>query len=162
MVDNSTTNLGSMQGMGVCSCTNCKSSCKGMCGDACNCSCCANNSCKKSCCKSCECSCNNKNLSKAAMAFAFGILWATYLFIMALLADFFGMGVFVVKFLGNFYIGYAPGLIGGVKGFIFGLIDGFICGFILAFFYNMSLTLKNRICCACKIGRCCKGCPKKP
>lgn len=117
-------------------------------------------------CKSCPCTgtcpCNNKRLSRVSMALAFGGLWGVYLFTLGILAYEFSVGVFLVKFLGNFYIGYAPGFIGALKGLIFGFIDGFICGFILAVFYNLSLKFKNRVCRACKIGQCCKSCKNCP
>lgn len=75
-----------------------------------------------------------------AFAFAFGIFWGVFLFLIALFGvigvDFwFFQGAFF-DFYASAYPGYAVTLVGAFIGLVEGFISGFVVGYVFAWIHN--------------------------
>ena len=73
----------------------------------------------------------NNELQAPALGIAVGVLWALYVFFLAIFAMF-GWGVPVVDAIASLYIGYGASIIGA----IWAVVDGFVAGFVIAWIYN--------------------------
>jgi len=71
-----------------------------------------------------------------ALGVGIGVLWAIYVFFLAIIAMF-DWGTDFVRVLASLYIGYEASIIGAIIGAIWAFVDGFIAGFIIAWVYNM-------------------------
>jgi len=69
-------------------------------------------------------------------AIAGGVLWAIYMFLMALISGATDYGIGFVYALGNLYVGYQPGILGAIVGAIYGFTDAAIGCAIFAWLYN--------------------------
>jgi hypothetical protein len=76
------------------------------------------------------------NLKPLALGVAIGVLWAVYMFILAIMAMF-GWGNAMVDIVASLYIGYGASIVGAVVGAVWGFVDGFILGFAVAWIYNL-------------------------
>jgi len=74
-----------------------------------------------------------------SLGFAFGAVFAVYLFVAGLAASFFGYGNEIVNLMSGLYTGYSTTIAGSVIGAVWGFVDGFIIGSILAYVYNFSV-----------------------
>ncbi|MBI2148037.1 bacteriophage holin [Candidatus Woesearchaeota archaeon] len=70
------------------------------------------------------------------LGLSLGILTGLYMLLLGLLAAFTGRGVSLVGFIGTFYWGYEPTLLGSLAGAAWGFLDGFIGGALVALLYN--------------------------
>jgi len=75
-------------------------------------------------------------LEPKSLGIGFGGVFALYLFLAALAAQFLGYGVEMVELMSGLYAGYGTGILGSVVGALWGFVDGFIIGFLVASFYN--------------------------
>jgi hypothetical protein len=70
-----------------------------------------------------------------ALGIAFGVVWALYLFFIAISAKF-GWGAALIAPIASLYIGYAASIGGAIIGAIWAFVDGFVAGVIIAWIYN--------------------------
>ena len=70
-----------------------------------------------------------------ALGVAIGVLWAVYVFLLAIIAMF-DWGTDMVRVLASLYIGYEASIIGAIIGAVWAFADGFIAGFVIAWVYN--------------------------
>ena len=71
-----------------------------------------------------------------ALGVAIGVLWAVYVFLLAIIAMF-DWGTDMVRVLASLYIGYEASIIGAIIGAVWAFADGFIAGFVIAWIYNL-------------------------
>lgn len=76
-------------------------------------------------------------LNVKALGLALGIIWGGAAFIIGLWATMYGPAAVLVNFMGDFYLGYAPGFLGAIIGFFWGFVDAGIGGVIIAWLYNL-------------------------
>ncbi len=76
-------------------------------------------------------------LNVKALGLALGIIWGAAAFIIGIWATMYGPAATMVNFIGEFYLGYAPGFLGSVIGFFWGFLDAGIGGVIIAWLYNL-------------------------
>lgn len=77
-------------------------------------------------------------LNKTAFGIACGIVWAAIVFFIGL-SGAFGLGESLVRFIGEFYIGFNDTFFGSLIGMIWAFVEGFVGGFVLAWIYNAFL-----------------------
>ena len=77
-----------------------------------------------------------KKFNVMAFSFACGLTWGVYVFLIALIAMWWGIGSKIIEIIGNFYIGVDASVGGAFLGLGWAFIDGFIGGLIFAFLYN--------------------------
>ena len=70
-----------------------------------------------------------------ALGVGIGVLWAIYVFLLAIIAMF-GWGTDMVGVLASLYIGYEASIVGAIIGAVWAFVDGFIAGFVIAWVYN--------------------------
>lgn len=70
-----------------------------------------------------------------ALGVAIGVLWAFYVFGLAIIAMF-GWGNALLESLASLYIGYDASIIGAIIGAIWAFVDGFVAGFVIGWVYN--------------------------
>ena len=71
-----------------------------------------------------------------ALGVAIGVLWAVYVFLLAIIAMF-DWGTDMVRVLASLYIGYEASIIGAIIGAVWAFADGFIAGVVIAWIYNL-------------------------
>ncbi|PIN75390.1 hypothetical protein COV18_03870 [Candidatus Woesearchaeota archaeon CG10_big_fil_rev_8_21_14_0_10_37_12] len=67
---------------------------------------------------------------------ALGIICAIAIFLTGTLAGIFQKGFPIVNAIAEWYIGYAPTLLGSIIGAMYAFVDGFIGGTLFAWIYN--------------------------
>ncbi len=70
-----------------------------------------------------------------ALGVAIGVLWAIYVFGLAITAMF-GWGTALLESLASLYIGYEASVIGALIGAAWAFADGFIAGVVITWVYN--------------------------
>ena len=78
-----------------------------------------------------------KKLNVTAFAFACGLTWGIFVFLVVLLTMFWGWGSAFTQLLGSIYIGVKATWSGAFMGFLWALVDGFIGGLIFVLLYNL-------------------------
>ena len=73
------------------------------------------------------------------LGIAIGVLWAIYVFCLAIFAMF-HWGTAMVAVLGSLYIGYDASILGAIIGAVWAFIDGLVAGVIVGWIYNMVAT----------------------
>jgi hypothetical protein len=92
---------------------------------------------------SCE-KCVPAKLCPMSFGAALGITNALGLFVLGILAMYWGIGLPMVSGISSVYHGFAPTWIGSIYGALWGLLDGFIFGVVAALIYDCSVC-----CCRC-------------
>ncbi|MFT3741998.1 MAG: hypothetical protein QM752_04895 [Gammaproteobacteria bacterium] len=87
--------------------------------------------------------CKYTKLHALSLGFAFGILGAIMMVVMALFAMV-GHGTNYVNLTSSMYVGYGPTVLGAILGAIWGFLEMFVFGILLAALYN---------CFVCKVMR---------
>lgn len=77
-----------------------------------------------------------QHLSVCSFAIAIGVCWGLGMFLTAILAMLFGLGVPFVDLFSSIYIGFSASIAGAFLGLFWGFLDGFVGGAIIAFVYN--------------------------
>lgn len=76
------------------------------------------------------------SLGVVGLGLAFGIAWATGIFILGIAGALFDYGVPVITMISSVYLGYGPSLVGAIVGAVWGFADGFVGGVVIAWLYN--------------------------
>ncbi|MFA5747759.1 MAG: bacteriophage holin [Candidatus Absconditabacterales bacterium] len=79
---------------------------------------------------------NHKNLNPLSAGLAVGIYYGVGLFLIGIMALYFGYCKVFVSFFSTFYLGYHATWIGSLIGFLRGLLDGFVGAFVVVWLYN--------------------------
>ncbi len=77
-----------------------------------------------------------KKLNVTALALACGLTWGSAVFLLALLAMWWGVGSAFVELLGSVYVGVEASWQGAFLGLLWAFVDGFIGGLIFVLLYN--------------------------
>ena len=77
-----------------------------------------------------------KKLHVTAFALACGLTWGIFVFMVALVAMFWGLGSAWVNLIGDLYLGTAATWGGAFIGLIWAFVDGFIGALIFVLLYN--------------------------
>ncbi|PIR98681.1 MAG: hypothetical protein COT88_00210 [Candidatus Colwellbacteria bacterium CG10_big_fil_rev_8_21_14_0_10_41_28] len=75
-------------------------------------------------------------LDPKAFGLASGILWGAMMFVLTIMAHFWGYSSQLLQIMADIYPGYSLTLGGSIAGAIYGFIDGFIGAYLLAMLYN--------------------------
>jgi len=87
---------------------------------------------------------HHATLGVVSFGLAIGLTWAIMVFILGLLAAFFGWGVPIAGALASLYIGYGPTFVGSIAGAVWAFVDGLVTGLLIAWFYNRFLLTRRR------------------
>ena len=91
---------------------------------------------------SCQ-NCVPARLCPCSFGIAIGITNAIGVFLLGLIAMYWGYGASMVTEIASVYHGYAPTYMGSLWGGLWALVDGFVFGVIVALIYNCC----SRCCC---------------
>ena len=83
-------------------------------------------------------------LGVVSFGLAIGLTWAFFVFVLGLLAAFFGWGVEVASALSSLYLGFGPFFVGAVAGAVWAFAHGFVTGILIATLYNRLLLARRR------------------
>lgn len=78
-------------------------------------------------------------LGVISLGLAIGVVSAVFVFLLGLMAAFFGWGVELAYVLASLYVGYSPTFVGAITGAVWAFADGFIVGALIAWLYNKFL-----------------------
>lgn len=77
-----------------------------------------------------------QKLNATAFGLACGLTWGIFVFMVALVAMFWGLGSAWINLIGDLYVGTSATWGGAFLGFLWAFIDGFIGGLIFVLLYN--------------------------
>lgn len=86
---------------------------------------------------------HHTTLGVISLGLAIGVTSAIFVFILGVMAAFFGWGLELAAMLSSLYIGYGPTLIGSITGAVWAFVDGLIAGVMIAWFYNRFLLRRR-------------------
>ena len=86
---------------------------------------------------------NNQSLDIMSAGYAFGTLWGAIMLILGISAMISGKGMVEVLYIGSWYKGFAPNLVGTLIGTAWGFVDGFVGGILTAWLYNFYLNKRK-------------------
>ena len=89
---------------------------------------------------------NHRHMSLGVVSFglALGVTSAIFVFVLGVVAAFFGWGVQLAAALSSLYIGYGPTFVGAIAGAVWAFVDGLIAGVLIAWFYNRFLLRRKK------------------
>ena len=86
---------------------------------------------------------HHTTIGVVSFGLALGVTSAIFVFLLGIMAAFFGWGVPVAAALSSLYIGFGPTFIGSIAGAVWGFVDGLIAGLMIAWFYNRFLLRRQ-------------------
>lgn len=89
---------------------------------------------------------NQHHMSLGVVSFglALGVTSAIFVFVLGVVAAFFGWGLQLAAALSSLYIGYGPTFVGAIAGAVWAFVDGLIAGVLIAWFYNRFLLRRKK------------------
>ena len=88
---------------------------------------------------------HHTTIGVVSFGLALGATSAIYVFILGIMAAFFGWGVPLAAALSSLYIGFGPTFVGSIAGAVWGFVDGLIAGLMIAWFYNRLLLRRQHL-----------------
>ncbi len=86
---------------------------------------------------------HHTTIGVVSFGLAFGITSGVFVFVLGIMAGWFGWGVPVAAALSSLYIGFSPTLVGSIAGAVWGFVDGLIAGLMIAWLYNRLLLRRQ-------------------
>jgi fructose-specific phosphotransferase system IIC component len=88
---------------------------------------------------------NERHMTLGVISFglALGVTSAVFVFILGIMAAFFGWGLQLAQVLSSLYIGYGPTFVGTIAGAVWAFVDGFVAGALIAWLYNRFLLYRT-------------------
>ena len=87
---------------------------------------------------------HHMSLGVVSFGLALGVTSAIFVFVLGVVAAFFGWGVQLAAALSSLYIGYGPTFVGAIAGAVWAFVDGLIAGVLIAWLYNRFLLRRKR------------------
>ena len=87
---------------------------------------------------------HHATLGVISFGLALGVTSAIFVFVLGLMAHFFGWGVELAGVLSSLYIGFGPSFVGTIAGAVWAFVDGFIAGVVIAWLYNRFLLRRRK------------------
>ena len=81
-------------------------------------------------------------LGVISLGLAIGITWGLCIFILGIMATFFGWGAPMALILSSVYVGFTPTVAGTFAGAVWGFAEGFVTGVMIAWLYNRFLGMR--------------------
>ncbi len=86
---------------------------------------------------------HHATLGVISLGLAIGVTWAVFVFILGIMATFFGWGVPLALVLSSVYVGFTPTVAGTIAGAVWGFAEGFAAGVMIAWLYNRFLLIRT-------------------
>jgi ABC-type transport system involved in multi-copper enzyme maturation permease subunit len=86
---------------------------------------------------------HHATLGVISLGLAVGLTWAFSVFILGIMATFFGWGAPLALILSSVYVGFTPTVAGTMAGAVWGFAEGFIFGIMIAWLYNRFLGMRT-------------------
>jgi hypothetical protein len=86
---------------------------------------------------------HHTTLGVISFGLALGLTSAIFVFLLGLMAAWFGWGVEFAIMLSSLYIGYGPTFVGSVTGAVWAFVDGLLFGVVVAWLYNCFLLRRR-------------------
>ncbi|NQV43373.1 MAG: bacteriophage holin [Rhodospirillales bacterium] len=82
-------------------------------------------------------------LGVISLGLAIGVTWGLFVFLLGIMATFFGWGAPLALILSSVYVGFTPTVAGTVAGAVWGFAEGFVAGCMIAWLYNSFLRMRR-------------------
>ena len=86
---------------------------------------------------------HHTTLGVVSFGLALGLTSAIFVFLLGLMAAWFGWGVELASTLSSLYIGYGPTFVGSISGAVWAFVDGLLFGVVVAWLYNRFLLRRR-------------------
>ncbi|MBL6951081.1 MAG: bacteriophage holin [Alphaproteobacteria bacterium] len=86
---------------------------------------------------------HHATLGVISLGLAIGVTWGLFVFLLGIMATFFGWGAPLALILSSVYVGFTPTVAGTVAGAVWGFAEGFIAGCMIAWLYNLFLGMRR-------------------
>ncbi|MDA1101961.1 MAG: bacteriophage holin [Proteobacteria bacterium] len=86
---------------------------------------------------------HHATLGVISLGLAIGVTWGFLVFILGIMATFFGWGAPLALILSSVYVGFTPTVAGTMAGAVWGFAAGFISGIMIAWLYNRFLGMRT-------------------
>ncbi len=86
---------------------------------------------------------HHTTLGVVSFGLAVGTTSAIFVFVLGVMAAFFGWGLPVAAALSTLFIGFGPTFVGSIAGAVWAFVSGLIAGLLVAWFYNRFLLQRQ-------------------
>ncbi len=87
---------------------------------------------------------HHMSLGVVSFGLAVGVTSGIFVFVLGVVAAFFGWGVQLASALSSLFIGYGPTFVGAIAGAVWAFVDGLVAGVLIAWFYNRFLLRRRK------------------
>lgn len=87
---------------------------------------------------------HHMSLGVVSFGLAVGVTSGIFVFVLGVVAAFFGWGVQLAAALSSLFIGYGPTFVGAIAGAVWAFVDGLVAGVLIAWFYNRFLLRRRK------------------
>lgn len=88
---------------------------------------------------------NERHATLGVISFglAMGLTSAIFVFVLGVMASFFGWGVEAARMLSSLFLGFGPTFVGTIAGAVWAFVDGLVAGLMIAWLYNRFLLKRS-------------------
>ena len=86
---------------------------------------------------------HHTTLGVISFGLALGVTSAIFVFLLGIMAAWFGWGVEMARTLSSLYIGFGPTFVGSISGAVWAFVDGLLFGVLVAWLYNRFLLRRR-------------------
>ena len=86
---------------------------------------------------------HHATLGVVSFGLAVGTTSAVLVFVLGIMAAFFGWGAPLAAALSTLFIGFGPTFVGSIAGAVWAFVSGLIAGLLIAWFYNRFLLQRQ-------------------
>lgn len=86
---------------------------------------------------------HHTTLGVVSFGLAVGTTSALLIFVLGIMAAFFGWGLAVAAALSTLFIGFGPTFVGSITGAVWAFVGGLVTGSLVAWFYNRFLLRRQ-------------------
>ena len=86
---------------------------------------------------------HHATLGVISFGMALGVTSAVLVFLLGIMASFFGWGVEAAQVLSSLFLGFGPTFVGTVAGAVWAFVAGLIAGILIAWLYNRFLLVRT-------------------
>jgi ABC-type Fe3+ transport system permease subunit len=86
---------------------------------------------------------HHATLGVISFGLALGATCAILVFLLGIMASFFGWGVDAAQTLSSLFLGFGPTFVGTIAGAVWAFVDGLVAGILIAWLYNRFLLVRR-------------------